>query len=110
MFLNAIRRWIVPRERRLRFCCPGFRAALEEAGQRGIAVIVIAGAPLSNRRYQFFLQARAVGLDCPLTLDTPYPVSLIMESGLSYCPWCGANLERYYQRVLLSTHSGFKIG
>lgn len=27
-----------------------------------------------------------------------FPVSLVVETGLAYCPWCGVNLKIYYAK------------
>ena len=29
-------------------------------------------------------------------LETPFPVSLVTETGMLFCPWCGKNLPRQY--------------
>jgi hypothetical protein len=87
----------------VKWCCPGFQNAWEQAGRRGFGIIV---SQNSVGKPQFTLQFRMADVDkeASMTLPTtPFPISRVGEMGMVYCPWCGRNLaERYanFSKVL----------
>lgn len=77
-----------------KWCCAGFEAASAAAGDRGIAVVVDEG---SGGAPEFYLQARAFASGSEPDLNVEVPMSLVIETGLRFCPWCGARLQRWYR-------------
>jgi hypothetical protein len=77
----------------MKWCCIGFKSGYQAAGERAIAVLVdrdSKGAPA------FLLQARAFdGVQAP-EIRTEGPISLLQEARISFCPWCGVPLEKWY--------------
>ena len=82
----------------IKWCCIGFEANYNIAGQRGSAVLVdrdFQGTP------QFTLQFRAVDKGneqsvSSATAALQIPISLVVDVGMLYCPWCGGDLEKWY--------------
>jgi hypothetical protein len=76
----------------IKWCCVGFEAAYQAAGERSIAVIVDEdqGEP------EFFLQSRAVDAGDEQKIDAVVPISLVIENGIQFCPWCGRSLHKWY--------------
>src|SRR5436190_16797840 len=90
------------------WCCLGFCANFHAAGRRGAAVIV---ARDSTCRPMFVLQFRSVDPEVESQLPcNPIPITLCMDVGLRFCPWCGANLEETYRaRVDAMIRPGLRI-
>lgn len=82
----------------VRWCCPAFESHYLVAGERGIAVLIerdLSGVPL------FILQARAFGQQSePGSVNLPFPMSRVTETGLNYCPWCGVSLQKWYRKFV----------
>ena len=77
----------------MRWCCIPFKGWYEEAGKRGTGILVgrnSAGKP------EFIIQHRAVDKEIALLPPTDYPVTLISALCISYCPWCGRQLDKWY--------------
>ena len=91
-----------------KWCCDAFKNSYDLAGKRAIAVLVDRS---TDGDPEFLLQARAfVKGGEPLDLNTAVPMSLVTESSMRFCPWCGRNLSRWYRRVIdLLIRPGFKI-
>jgi hypothetical protein len=79
----------------MKWCCVGFEGACQAAGERGIAVVVDEG---SDGKGEFFLQARAFDLGTEPHLNLNVPMSLAIQTGLQFCPWCGVRLQKWYGR------------
>lgn len=78
------------------FCCAGFEGMSDAAGKRGIGVFAeeeVAGQP------SFFIQFRALDPGDVPAFSTAFPLSLITQTGLAFCPWCGVNLGLHYSRT-----------
>lgn len=79
------------------WCCMGFESHYDQAGQRGTGILIgrdSVGAP------EFTLQYRAVDKGNELVIDSEKPVSLIVDIGMRYCPWCGCDLKHCYGDVI----------
>ena len=91
------------------WCCIGFKAQYENAGNRGSAVLIgrnYSGGP------EFTLQFRAVsqGYEASIVSDGALR-SLVTDVGLRFCPWCGVFLADYYGvAVGVLYRSGFRVG
>lgn len=79
----------------MKWCCAGFEAAYRAGGERSIAVLV--DEDLGGHA-QFFLQARAFDVGTEPDLNLNVPMSLALQTGLQYCPWCGVRLQKWYGR------------
>lgn len=79
----------------MEWCCATFEGHFENAGHRGLAVFFAAG----EARPMFVLQVRAVEGD-PEGLTFDGPISLVTETGLQFCPWCGRHLITWYGESL----------
>jgi hypothetical protein len=81
---------------RVKWCCAGFEAAYQAGGSRTIAAVV---DRYSDGRPAFLLQSRTFdsGYEPP-ALNSSVPMTLITEAGMSFCPWCGNNLAKWYRK------------
>jgi hypothetical protein len=91
----------------MKWCCIGFESAYHEAGKRSIAVLIdknLEGEPA------FFLQARAFdGVQEP-EIRSPATMSLVIQTGMRFCPWCGVSLEKWYGKYFRELiRPGFRI-
>ena len=80
----------------VRWCCSAFRTHFCEAGSRGLAVLVVSDELVEEPR--FLLQHRAIDQGAELEYDGNVPLTLVTEAHISFCPWCGRKLERWYRR------------
>jgi hypothetical protein len=74
----------------------GFQGQFEQAGSRASAVFVSMREPL---RPVFILQFRAVEMDAVIP-DIRTLISLVTDVQIQFCPWCGANLIKWYRKYL----------
>jgi hypothetical protein len=81
----------------MKWCCVGFEAAYQAAGERSIAVIVDES---SDSKGEFFLQARTFDIGTEPQLNLTVPMSLAIQTGLQFCPWCGVRLDKWYGRYV----------
>jgi hypothetical protein len=79
----------------MKWCCTPFRAWYEVAGQRGFAILI---GRDSKGLGEFTVQHRLADKNTPELPPTDYPVSIISEIDISYCPWCGRNLKEWYAK------------
>lgn len=79
----------------MKWCCLTFKSWYENAGQRGITVLV---GRRSNGEPEFVIQQRAIDLerDVQSLPATDYAISIASDVGINYCPWCGRNLKKWY--------------
>ena len=85
----------------IRWCCPGFEFAFRQAGERGFGVF----ADTSASPVLFVLQHRA--LDPGATVPTySGHMSVITQVGITYCPWCGRELLKWYKKSLPELYRG----
>jgi hypothetical protein len=76
------------------WCCPGFRSAYEDAGGRGLGVLIIGDE--SDDEPRFVFQFRAVRAGSTILWEDPEPISLVSEAMIRFCPWCGRELAKWY--------------
>jgi hypothetical protein len=79
------------------WCCQWFAQHFDQQGRRGPAVAM---QPRQNGGIDCVLQYRAVAIGDLGAPETSAAVPLIYESHISYCPWCGRQLDRHYKRQL----------
>jgi len=77
----------------VRWCCIGFKSAFAHAGERGFGVFVDASANPTL----FVLQHRALDPGAPMP-DYNGHLSIITQTGMTHCPWCGKELARWYKK------------
>jgi hypothetical protein len=76
------------------FCCRGFEHWFGEAGKRGFGLFASHEDPFPT---VYVIQHRALD-DCENTpAFTPYPVSVISDLVILFCPWCGTKLDEFYR-------------
>lgn len=77
------------------WCCRVFADHYEQAGERGLAVLVLES---THQGARFVLQSRAAAVRDEEEVRTQVPVSLVTESDIFYCPWCGRKLSSWYAK------------
>lgn len=77
----------------MKWCCLTFRSWYEAAGERGIAVLVGRNADGSP---EFVIQQRAIDKNIEALPVTDYPISIVSDVRITYCPWCGRDLTKWY--------------
>jgi hypothetical protein len=97
--MRAIREdgFVPPSHDHIRWCCQTFRSYCEEAGRRGLGVVV----EETEVGPTFLIQCRSIDPkdeQAFRAVNTPVPVSLVTQTGMLFCPWCGKNLRRRYGR------------
>jgi len=91
------------------FCCRGLEILADNAGSRGISLLVY----YANDEFIFNIQARAVSYnlgfkhaDIPIALPGGEEnISVSSNIGLNYCPFCGTRLQSL---INLSTRKDFE--
>jgi hypothetical protein len=78
----------------MKWCCMGFQGDFQMAGSRGFGIFV---STRDSPVPEFTLQRWALDKDSP-TLKTSYPVSLVSDAHIQFCPWCGVRLREFYQK------------
>jgi len=76
----------------MKWCCVGFKANYETAGQRGVSCL-IGRDSLSTP--DFVLQVRAVDIGNESHIQSDAPTSIIIDIRTIFCPWCGVKLEKF---------------
>jgi hypothetical protein len=78
------------------FCCDGLKNLMDNAGERGMSVLVYE----RPGGFRFNIQARAVSKETELRYSQTPPrlpiegnVTLASNIGLNYCPFCGTELK-----------------
>ncbi len=81
----------------MKWCCPVFKSWYEGAGERGFAILVgrnSAGKP------EFILQHRSLDNEVESLPETEFPMSIVSEVYVDYCPWCGRMLDKWYGKYV----------
>jgi hypothetical protein len=79
-----------------KWCCLSFKGKVQEAGERGFGVF------LDNTAEPPFFVIQHRSLD-PGVANPPYtdtPLNLVCSTVITYCPWCGKELLKWYKRDL----------
>jgi hypothetical protein len=77
----------------MKWCCKVFQGWFEEAGKRGLGVFV---STRDDSEPAFILQFRALDPSVPVP-HTEFPLSAASDVHIHFCPWCGANLKKWYR-------------
>jgi hypothetical protein len=86
----------------MKWCCIGFEANYETAGQRGTAYLI---GRDSLGKPEFTLQFRAVAIDTEFPLvKSDVPISTVIDIRITFCPSCGSNLEKWYGKYVDSLY------
>jgi hypothetical protein len=80
----------------MRWCCKVFQGWFEASGNRGLGVFV---STQGDSEPAFILQHRASDPGVPPP-RTDSALSLISDVHIHFCPWCGANLRKFYRDSL----------
>jgi hypothetical protein len=84
------------------FCCFGFRHLVDNAGERGLSVIVVA----RSDGLGFSLQSRGVSaVDISAIGVAPVDLNVASEYGIQFCPFCGFELDLLARRNLEEVRS-----
>ena len=82
-------------DERIKWCCRTLRDSVSESGRRGLAIFLNdVGDPAF-----FVIQFRAIEPGAP-DPESESPLTLGVETGIRFCPWCGTNLLRFYRKHL----------
>jgi len=81
----------------MKWCCITFKDWYETAGERGTGILV---GRNSVGKPEFIIQHRAVDREITLLPPTDYPVTTTSEFHISYCPWCGRQLDKWYGKYV----------
>lgn len=68
----------------MKWCCTTFKGWYDEAGGRGLAVLV----EQSEVGPIFLIQFRSVEMGDEGPKDHPRPLALASQIGILFCPWC----------------------
>lgn len=79
----------------VKWCCTGFKSACAHAGKRGFGAFV----DNSTDPVLFVLQHRALDPGAPMP-DYDGHLSVITQTGMTHCPWCGKELMKWYKNDL----------
>ena len=85
----------------MKWCCLTFKSWYQSAGGRGITVLVgrnSTGGP------EFVLQHRSIDKEISSLPVTDYPISVVSDTYISFCPWCGRDLARWYRKHIDELH------
>ena len=82
----------------MKWCCGVMKAYYDMAGERGFSVNVSD----EGGHYNFMLLHYSMERGKDLLIKTDDPISLVTETGIQYCPWCGKKLEKFYKKDLPS--------
>ena len=91
----------------MKWCCVGFENRYKMAGERSIAVLVDENGPGEP---EFLLQARTFDRGKEPSIHTAVPMSLVIDTVIKFCPWCGVSLWKWYGKYAHELiRPGYKI-
>ena len=91
----------------MKWCCSVFQGNYDVAGERGFSILIDRDA---DGRPRFIIQHRAVKLGDEPKMSSQAPLSLVSETHIKFCPWCGNNLAGFYEKnVDVLTRPNLKI-
>jgi hypothetical protein len=84
-----------------KWCCPGLETAFAERGDR--TIFVFAEPPGEFSSATFWIAMRAVEQEAlsqlpALALPPETAFTIATRKPISFCPWCGKRLGRFYRR------------
>jgi len=79
----------------MKWCCMGFQGDFQMAGSRGFGIFV---STSDSPEPEFILQHRALDKDSP-SPKTSYPVSLVSDTHIEFCPSCDVRLREFYRKT-----------
>lgn len=77
----------------MRWCCATLQDWYAAAGERGIGLLIERS---TDGRAVFLLQYRSIDPGKEALVSSQTPVTLSGQVGITFCPWCGQNLENWY--------------
>ena len=86
---------------REKWCCLALETAFSERRDR--TIFVFADPPTEDQEVRFWLASRAMSFDAlaedpPPVIPAHLVLTLATRRPLSFCPWCGVRLVRFYRR------------
>lgn len=83
----------------MNWCCLTFKNWYEAAGLRGLTVLV---GRTSSGEPEFVIQQRAIDMEIDVRSfpAVDYPISIVSDVGINFCPWCGRNLKKCYGKYI----------
>ncbi len=92
----------------MKWCCLGFEAGYESAGKRGTAYLI---GRDSLGVSEFQIQYRTVDKGLEDHIQSDVPASIIVDSRIVFCPSCGVNLAKFYEKYVDELfRDGFELG
>ena len=83
-------------ENEAKWCCVSFKANYHNNGLRGIGIV--------SKRVKSLLRFEIIFLCTDRKYQdkilSDFPVTLELNLGLIFCPWCGVKLEKFYNSYL----------
>jgi hypothetical protein len=79
----------------MKWCCVGFEQNYGLSSLRGICIVYAHNEEHNGR---FVLRFRAIDQDNEAGAVASFPISVTTDVVLTWCPFCGANLLRFYGR------------
>ncbi len=83
------------RSSKSKFCCSGFHFAYEQIDERGFSIV-----PRHSPKFGPYFELTFHALDHEhrdtLLLNTPFMLSIAASQVIKFCPYCGADLRRFY--------------
>lgn len=89
----------------MKFCCDGFKNAVENVGNVGISIGAVPGLrdePMFELVRRFIDEKNIPIFDSAMKeIQLPIPIDIVYveQSTIGYCPWCGSKLSRKYKRT-----------
>ncbi len=78
----------------MKWCCAQFEWHVSEGGSAGLAVVIDRS---EDGKPVFLLQGRAItdGTEVPENISVA--LTIVSETGIAFCPWCGSRLSAFYE-------------
>jgi hypothetical protein len=82
----------------IKWCCEWMKEMHARYGERGFGALVSTDLGVTR----FLLQCRIADKGKELLVKGPgdFPISLVEEMAMSFCPACGVNLEKFYRKQI----------
>ncbi len=82
----------------MKWCCTSFQSTYERAGHRGLGIVVHEDSGVFSFRFQS--RTVHIGKEKNVTSSDNVTFSLVSESGLQFCPWCGQSLKKFFKNEI----------